>query len=60
MRPLAITYRNGWSASMDRSNWVYTVIVRNAFGDVHDKIRLDDYRSAMDYYRAFRAIAKNA
>jgi hypothetical protein len=28
--------------------------------ELHDKIRCDDYRSAMDYYKAFTAIAKTA
>lgn len=28
--------------------------------ELHDKIRCDDYRSALDYYRAFCAIAKAA
>ena len=28
--------------------------------NLHDKMRCDDYRSAMDYYRAFQAIAKAA
>lgn len=28
--------------------------------ELHDKIRCDDYKSALDYYRAFVAIAKAA
>lgn len=28
--------------------------------ELHDKIRCDDYRSALEYFRAFSAIAKNA
>ena len=28
--------------------------------ELHDKIRCDDYRMAMDYYKAFSAIAKTA
>ena len=28
--------------------------------ELHDKIRCDDYKSALDYYRAFAAIAKAA
>lgn len=28
--------------------------------ELHDKVRCDDYRSALEYFRAFSAIAKNA
>jgi len=53
-------YRNGWCVSFERiGNW-YHVLVRDARGDVHDKVRCDDYRSAIEYRRAFRAIARNA
>ena len=54
------TYRNGWCVIMDKGNALYSVIVRNAHGDVHDKMRCDDYRDALDYYRSFKAIARNA
>ena len=54
------TYRNGWHVIMDKGNALYSVIVRNASGDVHDKTRCDDYRDALVYYRAFKAIARNA
>jgi hypothetical protein len=56
------TYRNGWTVTMDKAfpQGMYTVLVRNAAGNVHDRIRCDDYRAARDYYRAFNAIAKNA
>jgi hypothetical protein len=53
-------YKNGWSAMMDKSGYLYTVIVRNARGDIHDKVRCDEYRSACEYYRIFNAIAKAA
>ncbi len=55
-----VVFRNGWSAMMDKAGAMYVVIVRNARGDVHDKMRCDDYRDACDYYRAFKAIARNA
>jgi len=54
------TYSNGWCVIMDKGNALYSVIVRNARGDVHDKMRCDDYRDALDYYRSFKAIARNA
>ena len=53
-------YKNGWSASLDKAGPLYVAMVRNARGDVHDKMRCDDYRDACDYYRAFSAIAKAA
>ncbi len=28
--------------------------------ELHDKMRCDDYRTAMDYYKSFSLIAKNA
>lgn len=28
--------------------------------ELHDKIRCDDYRMALEYYKAFSAIAKTA
>ena len=28
--------------------------------ELHDKVRCDDYRMALDYYKAFSAIAKQA
>lgn len=56
----AKTYRNGWSVAMDKAGSMYVIIVRNARGDVHDKMRCDDYHNARDYYRAFSAIAKNS
>lgn len=54
------SYRNGWSVMMDKSGYLWTVLVRDARGEVHDKVRCDEYRVAMEYWRAFRAIAKNA
>ena len=51
---------NGWSTMMEKANGWYMVNVRNARGDVHDKVRCDDYRMACEYWRAFNAIAKTA
>lgn len=53
-------YSNGWHAMLEKSGVWYSAIVRNARGDVHDKVRCDDYRMALDYYRAFSRIAKTA
>lgn len=54
------TYRNGWIAMLEKSGMWYCAVVRNARGDVHDKVRCDDYRMALDYYRVFSRIAKTA
>lgn len=53
-------YRNGWYVIMDRDSTLYRVVVRNAAGDLHDKVRCDAYRDALEYWRAFNAIAKAA
>lgn len=60
MKPRVKEYRNGWSVYAEKGGTLYTVIVRNGRGDVHDKMRCDTYRDAMDYWRAFNAIARNA
>lgn len=60
MKPKAKAYRNGWSVTLDKAGAFYVAIVRNGRGDVHDKMRCDDYRDALDYWRAFNAIAKAA
>ena len=53
-------FKTGWSVSFDRIGSWYHTIVRNARGDIHDKMRCDDYRTAREYYRAFCGIARNA
>jgi hypothetical protein len=53
-------YPNGWEAMLEKAGPWYCANVRNAAGGIHDKVRCDDYRAALDYYRAFSAIAKNA
>ncbi len=54
-------YSNGWSVYFDklRNGW-YETYVRDASGEMYDKMRCDTYAGAREYYRAFRAIAKNA
>ena len=53
-------YKNGACASMEKlfPSGMYLVQVRTPSGELHDKIRLDDYRQAMSYFKAFKAIAK--
>lgn len=54
-------YPNGWSVYFDklRNGW-YETYVRDAYGNMHDKMRCDTYAGAREYYRAFQAIAKAA
>ena len=57
------TYRNGWLAMLEKTashDAPYTVLVRDARGEIHDRIRCDDYRAAVNYWLAFNAIAKGA
>ena len=54
-------YPNGWIVIFDRlPNGWYETFVRNARGDIHDKVRADDYREARAYHRSFKAIARAA
>jgi hypothetical protein len=64
MKPRVKIYKNGWETYFCKTGevpfpWWY-VSVRNAAGEIHDKVRCDDYRAALEYFRAFNAIAKNA
>ena len=60
MKPQAKVYSNGWSASLDKGRTLYEVTCRNASGDVHDRMRCDDYRSAREFFAAFKCIARAA
>ena len=59
-KPKATEYANGWSATLDKSGALFVAIVRNAAGDVHDKMRCDNYRTAREYFAAFKRVAKAA
>lgn len=52
--------KSGWSVSIEKlfPSGMYLVELRNSVGDLHDKIRCDDYRLACDYFKSFKAIAK--
>jgi hypothetical protein len=60
MKPKAKIYKNGWETMFEKSGFWYCANVRNAAGEIHDKVRCDNYRAALEYFRAFNAIAKNA
>lgn len=42
----------------DSFTW-YEVRLRAPNGELYDKVRCDDYRAAMDYWKSFNSIAKN-
>lgn len=60
MRPKLTIYKNG-SVSLEQTfpSGMY-VVVGYKGTEVFDKVRCDDKRTAMDYFRAFCKIAKNA
>ena len=60
MQSKAVEYPNGWSATLEREGIWYVARVRNARGDVHDRVRCDDSRMAREYFAAFKRIAKAA
>ena len=43
----------------DYPNGMFTVTLRAGMGEVIDRVRCDTYRQALEYRRAFNAIAKN-
>lgn len=54
------TFKNG-HASMEKLFPSGYYLVQCYKGtELHDKVRCDDYRMALDYYKAFQAIAKQA
>jgi len=52
------SFKNGADVIAEKNGAWYCVTLRNPSGEVHDKIRCDDYRMALEYVRAFKAIAK--
>lgn len=54
-------YKNGASVSMEKlfPSGMYLIELRNPVGDLHDKMRCDDYREACAYYKSFGNIARN-
>lgn len=60
MKPRIKLFKNGASAYFGRCSIGYETFARNSRGDVIDKMRCDDYRMALDFYRAFQALARAA
>ena len=57
MKPVTL-YANGAAVFYEKANGWYCVSLRAPSGELHDKVRCDDYRSACDYHRSFKRIAK--
>jgi len=54
------TFKNG-HATFERLTPSGMYLVQCYVGsELHDKVRCDDYRDALAYFRAFKAIAKQA
>lgn len=52
-------FKNGAYVTFERlASGYYEVLLRAPNGELHDKVRCDTYRGAMEYRRAFVAIAK--
>lgn len=56
-----VELKNGAVVTLDRNpvNGMFTALVRNPSGTVHDKISSDCRRIAFEYFRAFKMIARN-
>ena len=55
------TQKNGWWTALDKTyhNGMWTVKIYNAAGNLTDKVRTDDYKNALGYWKTFNLIAKN-
>ena len=51
-------FKNGALVTMERVGGMYVVLCRDPAGRVHDKVRCDDYRMALEYRRVFCSVAK--
>lgn len=54
------TFKNGAYVMLEKNlvNGFYTITAKSEAGEVLDKISVDNYRSAIEYKRAFSKIAK--
>lgn len=53
-------FKNGASVSQEKTfpSGFYIVTLRNPAGDIADKVKTDTYQDAIEYKRAFNAIAR--
>jgi hypothetical protein len=54
------TFKNGYATMEKLFPSGYYLIQCYKGSELHDKIRCDDYRTALDYFKSFSLIAKNA
>jgi len=59
MKDKITVYKSGALAFMRRCGIGYETFARNPAGEIVEKMRCDDYRMALEYYRAFKRIAKS-
>lgn len=62
MTPYIKTHNSGAWVVMTRNDYpagLFEVKLYSSAGGLIDKVRCDDYRMAVEYRRAFNAIAKN-
>ena len=59
MKTKIYTAKSGAYTIAEKDSHWYRVILRSPNGDLLDKIVCDTYYSAMDYFRAFKGIARN-
>lgn len=52
-------FKNEAYATFEKCGMWYVVQWRKPNGEIGDKMRCDTYRSGLEYYRAFKAVAKN-
>ena len=52
-------YKSGALVTFDKSDALYEVRLRAPNGELRDKVRCDDYRMAMDYWKSFNLIARS-
>lgn len=51
-------HKNDSFVTFEKCNGWYEVRLRSPNGELHNKVRCDDYRDAMEYWKSFNAIAK--
>lgn len=54
-----VVLKNRASVSFERSGYWWVVEVYSPGGQLVDKVRCDNYHDALEYRRAFLALAKN-
>jgi len=53
-------FNNGAFAVLEKTGALWLTYARNPSGQIIDKMRCDTYTMALEYFRAFQAVAKNS